>query len=321
LRKALLAINQKQNKLVTYNTIDDDDITFGVQLGCNGIVHILFEPIDPMQADHPVALLEECFKQRKDAVLVTLFSVKNYHSYQPGTCFFYDGEKTIQKIPDNGLATKVQIDAAKVLMNKVSVLKEYEIAELTAFVELLEPPVSLVIVGAGNDAHPLVEMAAVLGWQLTIIDGRSTHANRQRFPKAHSIITGKPAEAKKMLTIDQRTVFVLMTHNYNYDMEMLGLLLQEKCRYIGCLGPRKRLEKMLEELKKNGFTITDEQRNMIYGPMGLDMGAEAAEEIALSILAEIKTVLTERGGTLLRDRKEVIHSRSASALDESKIDA
>jgi xanthine dehydrogenase accessory factor len=112
-----------------------------------------------------------------------------------------------------------------------------------------------------------------------------------------------------------------MTHNYNYDMEMLGLLLQEKCRYIGCLGPRKRLEKMLEELKKNGFTITDEQRNMIYGPMGLDMGAEAAEEIALSILAEIKAVLTERSGTLLRDRKEVIHSRSASALDESKIDA
>jgi xanthine/CO dehydrogenase XdhC/CoxF family maturation factor len=321
LRKALLAINQKQNKLVTYNTLDEDDIAFGVQLGCNGIVHILFEPIDPMQANHPVALLEECFLQRKEAVLVTLFSLKNYHGYQPGTCLFSDGEKTHQKITDKGLATKVENDAADVLTKKLSVLKEYKTDELTAFVEWLEPPVSLAIVGAGNDAQPLVEIASVLGWQVTVVDGRSTHANKQRFPKAHQIIVGKPSEAKKKLAIDKTTVFVLMTHNYNYDLEMLEMLLQEKCRYIGCLGPKKRLEKMLEELNKKGLTITDEQRNMIYGPIGLDMGAEAAEEIALSILAEIKTVLAERSATLLRDRNEVIHSRSIPVHDQTKVDA
>jgi xanthine dehydrogenase accessory factor len=321
LRKALLAINQKQNRLVTYNTLDEDDIAFGVQLGCNGIVHILFEPIDPMQDHHPVALLEKCFMQRKDAVLVTLFSLKNYHGYQPGTCFFSDGETTHQNIRDKELAIEVENDAAMVLEQQLSLLKEYKSKELTAFVEFLEPPVSLVIVGAGNDAQPLVELAAVLGWQLTIIDGRPTHASKQRFPKAHQVIVGKPFEAKKMLAIDKRTVFVLMTHNYNYDLEILGLLLQEPCRYIGCLGPRKRLERMLAELKGKGLTLTNEQRNMIYGPIGLDIGAEAAEEIALSVLAEIKTVLEERSGMRLRDRGEVIHARPVPVREEIKLDA
>ena len=321
LRKALLAINQKQNRLVTYNTLDEDDITFGVQLGCNGIVHILFEPIDPAQDNHPVALLEECFLQRKDAVLVTLFSLKNYHGYQPGTCFFSDGEKTYQNIRDKGLAIKVENDASLVLMQQLSMLKEYKSDELAAFIEYLEPPVSLVIVGAGNDAQPLVELASVLGWQLTIVDGRPTHASKQRFPKAHQLIVGKPSEAKKMVTIDKRTVFVLMTHNYNYDLEMLGLLLHEPCRYIGCLGPRKRLERMLAELKEKGFVLTEDQRNRIYGPIGLDIGAEAAEEIALSVLAEIKTVLEERSGMLLRDRTDVIHARSVPVTEEVKLDA
>src|SRR5918992_505391 len=81
LRKALLAINQRQNKLVTYNTLDDDDVEFGVQLGCNGIVHILFEPIDPSQPDNPIALLERVCLQRRDAVLVTLFSLENFYGH------------------------------------------------------------------------------------------------------------------------------------------------------------------------------------------------------------------------------------------------
>lgn len=321
LRKALLAINQKQNRLVTYNTLDDDDLAFGVQLGCNGIVHILFEPIDPMQANHPIVLLEKCFLQRRDAVLVTLFSLKNYHGYQPGTCFFSDGQNTYQSISDKSLAIEVEQDAALVLMQQFSLINAYKSNELTAFVEFLEPPVSLVIVGAGNDAQPLVEIASVLGWQITMIDGRGTHASKQRFPKAHQVIVGKPSAAKNMLAIDKRTVFVLMTHNYNYDLEMLGLLLQEPCRYIGCLGPRKRLEKMLAELREQGLALTDDQSNMIYGPIGLDIGAEAAEEIALSVLAEIKSVLEERSGTRLRDRTDVIHSRPTPVTDEIKAGA
>jgi xanthine/CO dehydrogenase XdhC/CoxF family maturation factor len=321
LRKALQAINQQQAKLVTYNTLDEDDVQFGVQLGCNGIVHILFEPLNPDHANNPIALLERVCLERRDAVLVTLFSLENYHGHQPGTCFFFDGERSHGKIEAGNLGKEIMDDATTALTSKSSMLKEYSAHELTGFIELLQPPVSMIIVGAGNDAFPLVEMATVLGWQITVIDGRATHANWQRFSKAHHVIVGKPAEAITQVTVDKRTVIVLMTHNYNYDRTMMALLLQEKCSYIGTLGPKKRLERLLAELQDGGVKITDEQRGMIYGPTGLDIGAEAAEEIALSVLAEIKAVLAKRPGTFLRDRLEGIHPRPSVVLDATKTDA
>lgn len=318
LRKALLAINQQQNKIVTYDTLHEDDIEFGVQLGCNGIVHILFEPIDPGQPNNPVALLEKAQAQRKDSVLVTLFSLKNYHGHQPGTCFLYDGSVMYSKLDDKTLEADVRQEAVNVLATKVSFLKSFRENGLMGFVELQRPPVSLILVGAGNDALPIVDMAGILGWQTTIVDGRTTHANAQRFAKATRIIVGKPAEAMEQIFIDEQTVFVLMTHNYNYDLDILKLLLTKDSRYIGTLGPRKRLERMLSELKEQGVAITDAQRATIFGPTGLDIGAEAAEEIALSLLAEIKAVLSARQGSFLRDRVEGIHSRSTPFLNEVK---
>lgn len=311
LRKALLAINQKQNKLVTYNTLDEDDVTVGVQLGCNGIVHILFEPVDPNYPDNPIALLEKCTQQRRNAVVATLFSLKNYHGLQPGTCFFSDGQTIRQNISNKDLTNELKSDAATVLDSRSSLLRQYADHELAAFVELMQPPVSLVIVGAGNDALPMVEMATILGWQTTVVDGRPTHANKQRFPAVHQLIAGKPVDVINQIEIDDRTVFILMTHNYNYDLAMLELLLKKHCIYIGTLGPKKRLNRMLTELEDKGFVISNEQKAMLYGPTGLDIGAEAAEEIALSILAEIKAVLSKRSGTFLRDRKVAIHADSS----------
>lgn len=319
LRKALLAINQNQNKLVTYNTLDEDDVTLGVQLGCNGIVHILFEPINTNNANNPIALLENCLQQRKNSVLVTLFSLENYNGHQPGTCFFYDGETVKQSISNESLQQELESDAAIVLDTKSSLLKQYTHQKLTGFVELIEPLVSLIIAGAGNDVFPLVDMAAVLGWQTTIIDGRSTHANRQRFPTVHHLIVSKPEDAIKQITLDERTVFVLMTHNYNYDLAMLGWLLQENCIYIGILGPKKKLHRMLSELEEKGQVISQEQKMMLYGPTGLDIGAEAAEEIALSVLSEIKAVLAKRGGTSLRDRQDTIHNGSLGASTKRRV--
>lgn len=312
LRKALQAINDGRNKLVTYNTLDDDDVQFGVQLGCNGIVHILFEPIDSNRVNNPIALLEKAVVQRRDVVLATVFSLDNYHGYQPGTCFFFDGANAYSTIDDESLLAKIKEDASAVLATKSSFLQQYKAYELTAFVELGQPPVSLIVVGAGNDALPLVAIASVLGWQITIVDGRATHANKQRFTNVDEIVVAKPAAAFQQITIDERTVFVLMTHNYNYDLEMVGYLLNKECSYIGLLGPKKRMDRLITELAQQGFVITDEHRAMIYGPTGLDIGAETAEEIALSITAEIKAVLMKRGGASLRAREDAIHSRPSS---------
>jgi xanthine/CO dehydrogenase XdhC/CoxF family maturation factor len=317
LRKALQAINLQQNKLVTYNSMHEEDIDFGVQLGCNGIVHILFEPIDPADENNPVSLLEKAMTFSGETVLVTLFSLQWFNGHQPGTCFLLNKETSQSNIADTALETAVRKDAADVLQTRTSIINEYNEFSLSSFVELLQPSVSLVVIGAGNDVFPLAEMAGILGWKITIADGRSTHANKQRFPNVHTIITGKPEAVIEQLAIDDWTVFLLMTHNYNYDLAMIRLLLSVKCSYIGTLGPKKRLDRMLNQLQQEGLIITDEQKANIYGPTGLDIGAETAEEIALSILAEIKAVFADRQGHFLRNRSVSIHIHNEIALQHA----
>lgn len=315
LRKALLAINQQQNKLVTYDSMDEDDNTIGIQLGCNGIVHILFEPIDPAKENNPLALLEKATLQEKNTVLTTLFSLSN-NEEQPGTCLFATGETSLGAITDMAIAKAVVQDIEEVFANGHSIMKNYlqhNGQSITGFIELVKPPVELVIAGAGNDAFPLMQIASVLGWHVTIVDGRKTHANAIRFPTAKKIIVAKPAEALNKICINEQTVFVLMSHNYNYDLAMLQQLSKTNCNYIGVLGPKKKLEKMVAALQQDGIEINAAMQQKIYGPVGLDIGAETAEEIALSITAEIKAVLAKKDGTALRNKNGFIHEHHITA--------
>lgn len=311
LRKALLVINQQQNKLVTYDTTDEDDAKFGVQLGCNGIVHILFEPIDPEKLNHPVNLLKEFSAKRQDGVLVTLFSLSSPQDAVAGTCLLILPEAVISgELTADQEDAEILEDANHALLTRKSFIKDYDFNgnTLSAFVEFIQPPVSLIIVGAGNDAFPMAAIANVLGWDTTIVDGRISHASAQRFPQATQIIVAKPEEVLSQLVIDGQTVFVLMTHNYNYDLALLKELVANKeCRYIGSLGPKKKLERMIADLKEAGVNLTKAQLSKVYGPVGLDLGAETAEEIALSVTAEIKKVLSDNSGLSLREKQLPIH--------------
>ena len=157
-------------------------------------------------------------------------------------------------------------------------------------------------------------MAAVLGWHTTVIDGRTNYAVSNRFPLAKSVLLAKPEQALSMVSIDNRTMAVLMTHNYNYDLAMLRQLLPLQLTYVGSLGPKKKLQRMLDELEEDGLAFTPNQLQSIYGPTGLDIGAETSEEIALSILSEMQAVLQKREGKALRNRSTVIHSPEMAAL-------
>lgn len=123
----------------------------------------------------------------------------------------------------------------------MSFIKLYKNEEqrLDAFIEFIAPPVALIIAGAGNDTLPLVEITSILGWHTTVVDGRPTHANSKRFVKADKVLVANPAEILPQVYIDSQTVFVLMTHNYNYDFALLLQLITQDCVYIGILGPRK----------------------------------------------------------------------------------
>lgn len=302
LRKALSAIMQQENKLVTYDTTDEDDAKFGVQLGCNGIVHILFEPINVDDKLNPIALLIALASKREDAVLVTLFSLNG--KIQPGTNMLYKSTNILSKI-QSVASDEVVEDAAKVWQSRTSLFKVYtaEGQSVNAFLEFVRPPIALIIAGAGNDAQPLAEIAWLMGWEVTIADGRPAHASAQRFPNARTVLVVKPEQMMSQITIDDQTAFVLMTHNYNYDLDLLNRLLLTKAPYIGTLGPKKKLIRMLDELEMN--TAANESR--IYGPIGLDIGAETAEEIAISIIAEVKSVFTGASASFLKDKKDPIH--------------
>ena len=310
LRKAQLVMSRRQPMLVTYDTTDEDDAKLGVGLGCEGIIHIMIEPIDVSNPANPIAMLKSALAQRQHAVLVTLFSLHDRKAAQPGTCLFQPEEgDMISNLQDDGLCPSIKADAKAVLSGGQSDIKNYVSGEnnFTAFFELLKPAVSMIVVGAGNDVQPLVEMAGILGWQITVADGRSGFATAERFPLANRLLTVKPEKLLEKVTIDSQTVFVLMTHNYNYDLKVLRQLIGLPVSYTGMLGPRKKLERILSELQEEGALSTDKGLPPVHGPVGLDLGAETPEEIALSIIAEIKAVLAGRSGKPLKERESSIH--------------
>jgi xanthine/CO dehydrogenase XdhC/CoxF family maturation factor len=206
------------------------------------------------------------------------------------------------------LQEEVQHDMQEVLKNNKSLTKEYSSqSTLTGFIAFITPPIALIVFGAGNDAIPVMQMAAVPGWQITIVDGRSNYATQQRFPQA-TVIVAKADVALSQIALDATTAVVLMTHNYNYDIAILEQLLPMQLPYVGVLGPKKKLDRMLQELETKGVELTPQALQSIYGPTGLDIGAETPEEIALSIIAEIKAVMAGSNGAPLRSKQHTIHS-------------
>jgi len=305
LRKAVLAIHQKNKKLVTYDISNPDDIEFGVQLGCNGIVHILFEYIDENSIQNPIYILEKLTKNRSESVITTLFSIEN-RNMQIGTV----GVMTDQKITllNSDFITEAELRnfSATALEKKQTVLGK--IASNEILLQYIPPQTTLIIAGAGNDVKPLVETAYILGWKTIVIDGRVTHALKKRFPNADDVLLAKPEEIIRSIEIDEATVFLLMTHNYNYDLALLKLIIGQPLKYIGLLGPKTKLNRMLVDLKNSGIHMGEKELNKLYGPLGIDIGAETSEEIAISVIAEIKAVLSGKNGLSLRDKQEKIHT-------------
>jgi len=311
LRKAQFAIFQRKNKLEIYDTTDEDDLKFGLQLGCNGIVYILFEPIQNDDVNNPINLLKRVAKQRKDAVLLTLFN-SDKNTIQLGTCGVVNEDESIFM---NDEIKHLIPESNYVLAQKSSAIKHYKEHSSVLF-QFVSPAIQLVIAGAGNDAQPLVEMASLLGWNIIVADGRPTYATQQRFPKANKVLVTKPKEILSGLSVDAQTAFILMTHNYNYDIVVFEQLLNSNCAYIGLLGPKKKLHRMFDELTEKNIVINKEQHRKIYGPVGLDIGAETAEEIAVSVIAEIKAVFLNRQGKSLREREVAIHNRQLISQNE-----
>lgn len=283
LKKALLTFTDKQNRLVTYDTSDEEDATVGIQLGCEGIIQVLFEYVNTAESNNPIELIRQAISTRQKSVIVTLYNLKNKSASQLGTIYNYSFDAYLQLSESN---------------------KQWP---SEALIQIIEPAISLVIIGAGNDAIPLMQMATILGWEVKVVDGRQTHAKQDRFINACQVLVSKPEKVLEQITIDHRTCFVLMTHNYQYDLQMIKALLPINLPYVGLLGPKKKYNRIVEDLQKQGINPTDNQLAKIYGPTGLAIGAETSEEIASSIIAEIQAVINNQTGSMLKWKENQIH--------------
>ncbi len=287
--------------VVQYDTTSPDDIVWGLGLGCNGLVRVLIELLTPHQLN-PVSFLAECFRQRQLGVLATVI-----HDAEIGKhLMLQQNGKVMSDI--ELLTASVLNDAQVALSNEKSLLKLYPLpqGEAEVFIEVIQPPVSLVLFGAGDDAMPVVHFAKALGWHVTVVDSRSAYATSKRFEAADAIALARPEQACDDLNLDG-TVAVVMTHNYLHDQEIMRSLLSSGACYIGLLGPKSRTQQLLTELQEEGINPTPEQLQRLYAPVGLDIGADTPEAIALSIVAEIQAVLANRSGGLLRNRTQPIH--------------
>ena len=255
LRKARMVILQQEPLLVTYDTMDDDDAKLGVGLGCNGIIHILIEPINN-EVTNPITLLKAVMASRGYCVLLTLFAIEDRKAPQPGSCLcLADGQTLLNGLDNLPYKNELLDDAKYALHNQCSAITSYQ--GYTAFVECVKPLISLVVLGAGNDAIPLTKIATILGWKVTVADGRPNYATRERFPSA-KLVVAKPENVLNTLELNGWTAFVLMTHNYNYEIAFLKKLLPVQPSYIGILGPKKKLERMLDELEETALPLQNE---------------------------------------------------------------
>lgn len=296
--------------IVKYDTMSDEDIVWGLGLGCNGMVQVLIERLTPESKLSPIAFIAQCIHRQQPGVLATVFRIEGQVRAKVGDCvMLYEDGTLTSSIQDAELAAGVVKDAREVLRDSRSTVNAYQFSHGSAevLIEAIQPPVPLTIFGAGHDSMPLVRIAKELGWHVTVVDSRPAYATPDRFPLADAVVVCRPEALREKVCLSDRAVAAIMTHNYLHDLKLLETLLPLPLRYIGILGPKSRTERLLQELQQKGIVLTDEQLSRLYGPVGLDIGSDTPEEIALAILAEVQAVLANRSGGFLRNRQGPIH--------------
>jgi xanthine dehydrogenase accessory factor len=170
-----------------------------------------------------------------------------------------------------------------------------DLANESSFIETLQPPPTLLIVGAGHVGEQLAKVAQTIGFQVIVQDDRPQWANRERYPQATAIFNSAIASAVAELSTHAQLYAALVTRGFQYDLEALKVLLNREpaCKYIGTIGSEKRVRQVMQALEING--INSSKLRSLYAPIGLDIGALTPEEIAVSICAEL--ILVRRGGT------------------------
>jgi xanthine/CO dehydrogenase XdhC/CoxF family maturation factor len=295
--------------LVTYDHTAAEDILWGFGLGCKGVVQVLIERLEQRDHLNPLTFIRDCFERQASGAIATVI---HSSTVALGSRVLLPADGRFRHDIENAqLRSRILTDLRSALHQRRPLVKTYSSAEV--LIEPIHPPRSLLIFGAGLDAIPVMQFAKQLGWTVTIVDCRASEATFERFSIADQIILTRREKLAEQVPVNQQTIAVVMTHNYFDDLEILRMLLPRSILYIGALGPKRRAESLLQDLKVAGIRYSNVQLEKLYAPIGLEIGAETPEAIALSILAEIQAVLSDRTGGHLKHRTGAIHD-SDSAL-------
>lgn len=233
----------------------DDDEAWEIGLTCAGTLDVLLTRVEPRSPTDPTMLAHRRALELLDA-----------------------GEAVVIVTPFDASAAPRTIPAAEL----------DRVAESGVFLDRVSPPLTLVIVGAGQVAMTLTRLARDIDVRTVIVDGRERYATADRFPNANEIRVGMPSEIVASIAPTKNVGIVLVAHDYKYELPVLRHALREPVGYIGMLGSRKRGAAVRELLASEGFTAEDLSR--LHTPIGLDLGGKRPEEVALSILAEVVAV-------------------------------
>jgi xanthine/CO dehydrogenase XdhC/CoxF family maturation factor len=306
-----------QPGLVTYDTTTDEDVVWGLGLGCNGVVDVLIESASE-RTDRLVQFLETCAHSQQRAAFATVIRSDWTAEVAVGTRFFLFPDGTIEAdVPESVPRQRILADLYAAVRNGVSFVAQYEgDGHVEVFIEAVEPPVRLMIFGAGADAVPLVTVARRVGWLATVVDTHARERSLERFADADAVILCRPEELAARITLVDSTAAVVMTHNYCHDLEVLNVLLNKPLRYLGCLCPRRRTERLLSQLHDADEAEQMRWHGRLHAPVGIDIGAETSSEIALSIVAEILAVIRGRTAGPLRTRQGAIHGNAPASAND-----
>ncbi len=295
--------NTRRPRVAHYDTAGEADIVWGTGSGCEGTVAVWLEPIAgvPPWLDFILA----AWDRRADVALYTKCSFAGADlptstvtaRSSDGLVWVHPEYKNLISYEHSLLCTLEQKTSTQMLPHR----------DHGTFHEFLPAPPALTLFGAGDDAQSLTHLATELGWRVTIVDSRASLLDTARFPSAHALHLAPPETALASLPLDARSFVVLMTHRYLDDLPLLRALLPRPLAYLGLLGSRKRSKKILADLAREGLAITDDMRDRLHAPVGLDLGGGTPEEVALSILAELQATHSTRDARPLRERLLPIH--------------
>ena len=307
LRKARQVMLSGKPATVTYDTREESNQNLGIGLGCNGVIDVLIEPIDAADSKNPIMLFEEFIDSDEPLALATMY--RSEHAIGD-KLLITDSGSQLHKFQNEVLNEIVFNELRNVFKSKKSMVKTYDgDGESEIFFELIQPSISLVIFGGGFDARPVSELAKSLGWNVTVTDECVAHIAPIFFPTADKLSLCNREFIERDFKITPYTACVLMSHNYEYDRDVLRMIIKSDAPYIGILGPRKRFDKIQEEFLNEGLTLNASAIDRIHSPIGLDIGAEAPDEIAISIIAEIQGKFSSRSGGFLKYNDGPIHQR------------